>query len=279
MSQNIRIKSVTKCAKRKVNLVGISSEYDNIEWGTFLTAEIAYENDEDLVKGMSELSSMARAQVEKDIRDNMIILKKMAEDDKNKCLLGMGDSIRFTEEEAKSILSGEGTLPLNSPLLNDDGVVEIEEEDIEEVMDEEPVRKTSTKKITKKKEETKENIKENIEESSTPDVEDGLDINDLLGLSSYDDSDGDETKEPAPSEKEEIEDLEDSDDLGDGLDFLEGSKEEIKKVEKEESKSKDDKDEVSDISFDGDDDDFESKYEEEDLEDFNFEDAAGDLFN
>jgi hypothetical protein len=107
MSHELKRIKVTKCADRKVNLRGISSEYDNISRGTIISAEIEYLTEQELEKKMQELSDMASLATERDIRNELIMLQLLSDDVDNDCLIGMGPNLEYTKEEesrAKSII-------------------------------------------------------------------------------------------------------------------------------------------------------------------------------
>jgi len=238
----MKVKSVTKSVKRKVNLKCVSSNYDNIEWGTFLTAEIAYENDDELIRGMEKLSKMARDAVDFDIRNNLIVLKVMAEDNDNQALLGNGSSLQFSKEEAAELI--EKNLPEFS---------------------EKKTKPKKTKAKVKSKTKDKAEPEFNPESVVEIDEDDMMDIDDLLGTSREKTT----VSKPKPKSKPES-DLkqkpEKEDDGLEGLDFLD--------VDEEEKSFKPDPEPSLPQPEQKKDD-----YEEVDLEEFDFNSAAGDLFD
>lgn len=248
---DISVRSVTKSAKRKVNLVGISSEYDNIEWGTFITADINYTDDKDFQEAVDKLSTMTRNAIERDIRNHIIVMKEMAKDKNNQIKLGLGNSLEYTEEEAAN-------------LMGDSSVADEPSVDAFPETEEKPKKKT-TKKTPKKavkKEEPKPEPK--------PEPEGMDDINDLLfGGSEPDTEEPKEAKktpkkEPDPVKQDVSEPVEDG--IG-NLDFLDDSD---KAEEKSEDLFEDQKKADEDSS---------EEFEEVDLDEFDFEEGAGDIFN
>jgi len=251
----MKVRSITKSAKRKVNLQAISIEYDNIEWGTFITADIAYETEEEFALANDLLATKARKAVERDIRNYFIVLQHMSKDKRNEALIGNGSSLAINDGEIDLLLD-ESIQPLPADPTEDDKT---------NIKEESPKKKKETKKKETKKKDPEPEI---IEDDSNLE-----DINDLL----MGDAEEEEVKpikeepklaEPKPKEKKTEED-----DGMDDLDFLDDlginsdDKSEVKKKEEPEELDEDEPDEKS------------TEYEEVDLEEFDFNDAAGDLFD
>ncbi len=90
MAKRMRIKTITKSYGRKISLRGVTSQYDNIEHGTFQTAEVEYETEEELQELRKELAVQLRKDVEEDIKNSIAGILAMKLDPKNSVLLGLG---------------------------------------------------------------------------------------------------------------------------------------------------------------------------------------------
>ena len=128
-----KIVKVTKHYERKVNLSGISSQYDNISHGTYIAREIEYASEEDMRNGMLEMADIVRQETEEDIRNTFIMLKGMVDDVSNDALLGLGTNLqigkKIEKEVKKRIEKGQDKKKENSPELEKEDLPELEETD------------------------------------------------------------------------------------------------------------------------------------------------------
>ena len=93
--------TISKHYERKVNLTAISSQFDNISVGTFISGEVEVTNDEELVEELRSLKKMVFEENERDIKEIFVDLKKMSEDKKNKALVGTGTTLELPDESDK----------------------------------------------------------------------------------------------------------------------------------------------------------------------------------
>jgi hypothetical protein len=261
MAAEFKVKNIVKAAKRKVNLRSISSEYDIIEHGSILSAEVVYEDEADLLEASRRIANLARKCVDEDIRNNIIALKEMAKDIKKGAELGISKEIEYSEEEAKKIISDDyDFIGRDIDIQNEASkLVEKEIEDPEKVslnisLDEEDSALLDDLLTgeAKNNKESKKEVKEKTKESLK------------LGLE-------EETEDEEKSNIKDVDDLDFSseNDLGflnDVIGIEENSEEDKSEENKKETNNK--KEDVSESKL----------YEEVDLDDFHEEDAAGDLF-
>jgi hypothetical protein len=96
--------TVSKRYERKVNLSAISSQYDNISLGTFLSCEMEVEGMEHLKEKMRKMYALVVSETERDIRETFIRLKSMAEDKKNLALVGTGKTLEIEDKITPMVL-------------------------------------------------------------------------------------------------------------------------------------------------------------------------------
>jgi len=108
VAQKTNIAKITSSYNRKVSLKAISSQYDNITQGTFITCYITFENQEEFDKKIATISKKARDLTEIEIGRSMINLMEMAKDPKNEVVLGLGlgiDHQKYLESELGDLSS------------------------------------------------------------------------------------------------------------------------------------------------------------------------------
>jgi hypothetical protein len=104
MSDEKKIKvTISKNYERKVNLSGISSQYDNITSGSFISMDVEIDKIEDAVDKMRELEKIVFNETERDVKERFIRLKEMADDEKNQMLMGIGNTLEITKDEASAV--------------------------------------------------------------------------------------------------------------------------------------------------------------------------------
>lgn len=98
-----KIIKVTKSYTRKVNLKAVSSQYDNIECGTIMSANIEFKDQNELNEKCIKLAEKIRRETERDIANNIQNLMDLAKDDSNSALLGLGNKISSDKTQISSI--------------------------------------------------------------------------------------------------------------------------------------------------------------------------------
>ena len=94
---------ITKSYSRKVSLKAVSSQYDNIECGTYISAEFNFNDQKDLDKKMEALGEKVYLETERDISVVMNNLIEAAEDPKNSAVLGLGKQITVNKDLTSQI--------------------------------------------------------------------------------------------------------------------------------------------------------------------------------
>jgi len=122
MEEKKQFIKVTKTYSRKVSLRGITSQYDNVDRGTFVTAMIGFSNEKELNEKLKQLSKLAFNETELDIADTINSIKKMCQDESNQALVGLGPNLepRKLEEESddlSDLLNSLENVP-SGPTLN-----------------------------------------------------------------------------------------------------------------------------------------------------------------
>ena len=100
--ENKKVFKVTKSYARKVSLKGITSQYDNIECATYISAPVEWADEEDFNKKLNILTKKVQSETERDIAVATQSLIDLSRDDKNSALIGNGDNI-----EAVKFLSSQ----------------------------------------------------------------------------------------------------------------------------------------------------------------------------
>ena len=84
---------VTKHYSRKVNLKAISSRYDNVELGTFVSATIECEDEKQFNEKTAILAEEVRLETERDIEMAIRNLIDMSKDNSHSAVLGLGAEV------------------------------------------------------------------------------------------------------------------------------------------------------------------------------------------
>ena len=87
------IMRVSKNYSRKVSLKAISSRYDNIECGTFISATIECDDEQQFNDKTAILAEKVREETERDIDLAIRNLVEMAKDNSNSAVLGLGSEM------------------------------------------------------------------------------------------------------------------------------------------------------------------------------------------
>ena len=117
---------VTKSYSRKVNLRGISSRYDCIELGSYLSAEIECVDEDDLNKKSEALALKVRKETEKDIFSAMKNLISLSKDSKNSVLLGIGNDVESSGAASSQIEGFDDLIKESENMSIPDGIKEVE---------------------------------------------------------------------------------------------------------------------------------------------------------
>ena len=88
-----RFAKVAKSYSRKVSLKSISSQYDNIECGTFVSSVISFDGEEEFNKKAGIIAQKAFSETERDIAQAMIELAEAKKKDPKSASLGLGDNL------------------------------------------------------------------------------------------------------------------------------------------------------------------------------------------
>lgn len=130
--ENKMIFKVTKSYSRKVSLKGITSQYDNIDCGTFVTAIMECENIEEFDDKCKTLFDKVRTETERDIATSLRSLMDTAKEPENSALVGMGDDISDDSYETIHIegLDEIGTDQTNKEIVSLDDFEEIDINDV-----------------------------------------------------------------------------------------------------------------------------------------------------
>jgi len=117
---------VTKSYTRKVSLKGISSQYDNITCGTFISTPIQWSDEEDLNKKLEMLTTKVQKETEKDIAVAIGNIMELASDSKNSALVGEGENIEYVKYLSSQIEGFDDIAPVQSALELPTDIEEIE---------------------------------------------------------------------------------------------------------------------------------------------------------
>lgn len=100
------VAKVTASYSRKLNLQSVSSRFDNIDQGLYVTALITYEDSEEFENKVATLANKVRESTEKEIVKSVSKLMDMSKDESNNALLGTGENLSIkaaVEEEFGSL--------------------------------------------------------------------------------------------------------------------------------------------------------------------------------
>jgi len=122
-----RFAKVAKSYKRKVSLKGVTSQYDNVEVGTFISILVSFDDIPELMKKCDGLAAKVFESSERDMKVNIQNVIEMTKDPSNSALVGLGPNL-----EAEALLK-DHISDIDELLSADDVVgphIEIEEDDI-----------------------------------------------------------------------------------------------------------------------------------------------------
>lgn len=119
---------VTKTYSRKVGLRGITSQYDNIDRGTFVTAIVGFKDENEFKEKCRFLSRLVTQETEEDIAETLQMIKKMANDENNQALVGLGPNME-AKEMLETDIDGLADLLNNLEDIPSGPVLDLEEAD------------------------------------------------------------------------------------------------------------------------------------------------------
>lgn len=97
---------VTKSYTRKVSLKSLTSQYDNVECGTVMTALISFSDEKEFDNKMQVFDKLVIKTTENEMHSVIENVAQMTQDVENKALVGLGSSLQqktFLEEQLGTV--------------------------------------------------------------------------------------------------------------------------------------------------------------------------------